>query len=166
MGIEYRPLSEAELSALWDRHVAENVGEGAWIGWRERFLTENRTGRAVSFGVLIDRETVGEGTLLLSPDAAAIRGRTALCDGVRVGNINALRIRPAYEGKGHISALLRTVEDYARARGLALLTIGVESGEVRTRAIYHHLGYTLPILTEVEGGCEVVYLGKPLAGEG
>ena len=160
--IEYRPLTDVELVRLWDSHVAENAGDLCWCRWRERFLSENRAGYAVSFGILIDGETVGEGTLLLSPAAAAVRGRERLCDGAHVANINALRIRPALEGQGHVSALLRCMEAYAVGRGCTRMTIGVEEDAARTRAIYHHLGYTIPIPRGDDDEEGVCYFAKLL----
>ena len=159
---EYRPLTDAELVALWDAHVAAHPGEAEWEAWRERFLRENRRGQALSFAVLSQGTPVGEGTLLLSPDCGAIRGRRALADGKTVANINALRIAPAYEGKGHISLLVRAVEAAARERGYTALTIGVAKNETRTRDIYHHFGYTALLFCEHEGEDEVLYFSKSL----
>lgn len=60
--------------------------------------------------VIHNGRPVGEGTLLFSPECSAIRGRTALADGCRTANINALRIRKKHKGKGYISALVRMME--------------------------------------------------------
>ena len=74
---------------------------------------------------------VGEGTLLLSPDCAAIGGRTELAGGAMVANVNALRFRRAYEGRGHISAFMRRMEAYAASSGYRRLTTSVEAQETR-----------------------------------
>ncbi len=50
--------------------------------------------------------------MLLSPTCSAIAGRKVLCDGKATANINALRIQKAYEGKGHISKLIRALRNH------------------------------------------------------
>ena len=165
MRYEYRRPTEAELKKLWDSHVAANPGDACWERWRTQFLSDNREGRAVTFAVMCDGEAVGEGTLLLSPLCRAVRGRTLLCDGACVANLNALRIGAAHEGQGHISALVREIEAYAVSCGIHRITIGVEEGEARTRAIYRHLGYTVPLFSECEGGETVLYYAKDLGDD-
>ena len=160
--VQYRKATEPDLEALWDRSIAENPGDGRYIRWKNQFLADNRSGAAATFAVVIDGEPVGEGTLLFSPDCRAIRGRTVLANGSTSANINALRIRPEHEGQGHISRLVRLMEDTAREMGYTALTIGVEEAEVRNRAIYAHWGYVNLVLSEVEDGAPVLYYEKRL----
>lgn len=122
----------------------------------------NRNGAGATFAVLHNGTPVGEGTLLFSPKADAVRGREWLADGVHTANINALRIRKTYEGQGHISALLKEMERYAAARGFVRLTIGVGKHESRTRAIYRHWGYTEFLAETDEDGEIVLYYAKTL----
>lgn len=123
-------------------------------------MTNNRSGKAVTFLVLCNEDAVGEGTLLLSPTCSAIAGRKVLCDGKATANINALRIQKAYEGKGHISKLIREMEQFALRNHITKLTIGVEAKETRTLAIYLHLGFTEFLFAEIEEGELVLYFGK------
>lgn len=110
--------------------------------------------------VIHNGRPVGEGTLLFSPECSAIRGRTALADGCRTTNINALRIRKKHEGKGYISALVRMIEQYAAKHGYTNLTIGVEARETRNPAIYLHWGYDELVTAEQEDGELVLYYAK------
>ena len=105
---------------------------------------------------------VGEGTLLFSPDCRAIRGRLELADGKTVTNINALRIREAYEGKGYISALVKYMEAYAAKQGYRRVTIGAEAVEARNLGIYLHWGYNQFVMSEGEGQELTLYYAKDL----
>lgn len=115
-----------------------------------------------TFAVIHNGRPVGEGTLLFSPECSAIRGRTALFDGCRTANINALRIRKKHEGKGYISALVRMMEQYAAEHGYTHLTIGVEACETRNLAIYLHWRYDELVTAEQEDGELVLYYAKSL----
>lgn len=159
---QYRAATMDDLHKNWARLIAENPGDPRWLRWRDEFITNNRSGAARSYVVLCDGLPVGEGTLLFSPQCSAIAGRTQLADGVRVANINALRIIQAHEGQGHISVLVRLMEAEARQQGFTRLTIGVEAGETRNQAIYRHWGYDRLVLTAAEDGETVYYLEKDI----
>lgn len=162
MTAEYRKATAADLEVLWDRSIAENPGDERYLRWKEQFLSDNRTGSAATFAVVIDGDPVGEGTLLFSPACRAIRGRLQLADGKTTANINALRIRKEYEDRGHISTLVKRMERYAADQGYTQLTIGVEASEARNRAIYAHWNYVNLILEETEDGETVLYYEKRL----
>lgn len=157
-----RQATMADLEQLWDENIAQNPGDARWVQWKREYIALNRDGRGATFAVVLDGVPVGEGTLLFSPDCSALAGRRQLADGDTVANVNALRIRPAYEGQGHISALMRCIERHAAAAGCRRLTIGVEAAESRNLAIYLYWGYTRFILSEVEDGALVLYYAKDL----
>ena len=163
MTYSYRVATPTDLERIWDKNVAANPHDPAWLRWRSDYIRYNRDGLAVTYVVLCDGDPVGEGTLLLSPDCGAISGRTPLCDGGRVANVNALRIEKSHEGQGHISALVRLMEREAARRGITTLTIGVEAAESRNLGIYLHWGYTNFVLSEVEDGALILYYAKELA---
>lgn len=158
----YKKANSDELERIWDRNIAENPGDDRYLRWKKQFMADNASGAAATFLVLHDDEPVGEGTLLLSPACRAIRGRTILCDGETVANINALRIQEEFEGQGHISAMMISLEAYAASIGIKRLTIGVEPAETRNLGIYLHWGYTAFLMAEEEDGCLVLYYGKDI----
>ena len=135
---EYRKATAEDLEIIWDYQIETNPGEEAWSRWKKQFIDDNISGAAATFVAVVDGIPVGEGTLLFSPDCRAIRGRLELADGKNVTNINALRIRKAYEGKGYISALVKVMEAYARDHGYTQITIGAEAVEARNLGIYLH----------------------------
>ena len=139
-----------------------NPEDERWRRWKEEYIGYNQSGAAQTFVVVCESEPVGEGTLLFSPDCRAISGRTTLADGTRTTNINALRIEKAYEGQGHISALVKLMEREAKKRGYSVLTIGVDASETRNLAIYLHFGYTRFVFAELEAGEFVLYYAKAL----
>ena len=159
---EYRKATAEDLEIIWDYQIAQNPGDPNWIRWKKQFIDDNNSGAAATFVAVVDGIPVGEGTLLFSPDCRAIRGRLALADGKTVTNINALRIREAYEGQGYISTLVKHMESYARAQGYSRVTIGVEAVEARNLGIYLHWGYDRFLLSEGEDMELTLYYGKDI----
>ena len=162
MDYEYKEATEELLEIIWAKNIEQNIGDERWIGWREEYLSYNASGKAKTFLVLFRGEPVGEGTLLFSEDCSAISGRKILADGKEVVNINALRIEKAHEAKGHISALVRLMEQCALQQGYKKLTIGVEAKETRNLAIYLHWGYDEFICSDTEDGELVLYYAKKI----
>jgi len=160
--VTYQKATLDQLTSLWDRHISENPDDLRYIRWKKQFIQDNLSGAAATFVISVDGECVGEGTLLLSPDCRAIRGRTCLCDGKTVANINALRIRKTYEGQGHISALMQVMEDYADSMGIRTLTIGVEAAETRNLGIYLHWGFDRLLFHEMEDSELILYYAKSI----
>jgi len=160
---DYRKATLEDLEQIWNKSILDNPRDTRYLRWKQQFIDDNLSGAAATFVICIDGDCVGEGTLLLSPGCRAIRGRTSLCDGETTANINALRIRKEFEGMGHISALMKTMEDYACARGITTLTIGVEAAETRNLGIYLHWGYDRFLMLEQEDGVPVLYYAKTLS---
>lgn len=160
--MEYRRAGEADLEILWNRNIAERPNDPRWLKWKVEYIGYNRQGRAVTFCAAEGGIPVGEATLLLSPDCEAVAGEPALCRVPDTANLNALRILKAYEGQGHMSALVKALEAFASARGITRLTIGVEARETRNLAIYLHWGFTEFLFCRTEDGEPVLYFGKTL----
>lgn len=160
--ISYRKATREDLETIWNKSIADNPGDERYLRWKNQFIRDNETGAAATFVVVIDGDPVGEGTLLFSPDCRAIRGRTQLADGMRCTNVNALRIRPEYEGLGHISKLMQAMMQYAKELGYGQITIGVEPCEARNLGIYLHWGFDQFLFSETEDDCLVLYYGKKL----
>lgn len=157
-----RRATREDLERIWEKDLRANGRQPQWLAWREEYLAGNARGDYRTYVVRCGEEPVGQGTLLLSPDTPAIRGRTALADGRTTANVNALRIEPAHEGRGHISRLVRLMEEEARGLGCARVTIGVEARESRNLGIYLHWGYSQLVHTEVEYGQLLLYYAKAL----
>lgn len=80
---QYRRTTEKELCRLWNRSILEHPFDRRYRAWKRVFLQLNRNGTGATFAVLRNGKPVGEGTLLFSPQADAVRGRKWLADGVR-----------------------------------------------------------------------------------
>lgn len=162
MQYEYRIATPDDLESLWNRSIAENPDEPAYLRWKGEFIGYNQKQQGITFAVIADGEPVGEGTLMISPECKPVRHHPELADGKTVGNINALRIRKEYEGQGHISKMVRLLEQHAREIGLQKLTIGVEASETRNLGIYLHWGYDKLLCWEAEEDTLVLYFEKTL----
>lgn len=163
MTYEYRKATSLDLEELWNKNIAKNPRDKRWKIWKKEYLSYNKRGLADTFTVICDGLPIGEGTLLYSPKCSAIMGRKILADNISTANINALRIEKEHEGKGHISKLIKLMEDTAVSKGYTYLTIGVKESKTRNRAIYAHLGYTELILAEIEKDESVLYYRKKLS---
>lgn len=159
---EYKEASMNDLNMIWEKNIENNVGDNRWIAWKTQTIDDNITGKCKTFVVLNGDDPIGEGTLLFSSECGAINGRTELADGVNVANINALRNEKIHKNKGHISKLVRLMEQYAKNAGYKVLTIGVEAGESRNLAIYLHWGYNTFVKYEIEDNALVLYYSKLL----
>jgi GNAT superfamily N-acetyltransferase len=157
-----RRADAESLKIIWQRSIDRNPGDERWVRWRDEYIAMNRDGRCATFIIFADSLPVGEGTLLIDPACPAVAGRPMLSDGKTTVNLNALRIEKRFEGQGHVSRMVKMMEDHARGLGFSTITIGVEEKEMRNRAIYDHWGYTTPVLTEVDEGEVVLYYSKPL----
>ena len=160
MTFTYRLATPQDLEIIWNKNIADNPEDDRWIHWKEEYIHYNKTGMAQTFVVLYDEEPVGECTLILSPECNAVRGRMELADGESIANINALRIFEEYERQGHISKLMKIVEEAAKEQGIQALTIGVEAKETRNLAIYLHWGYDVFVMSETEEDTLVLYYKK------
>lgn len=162
MSFSYQKATRDDLEHIWAKNIAESMGDGRWVAWKDEAIENNRSGKALTFIVACEGDPVGEGTLLFSPECSAINGRTQLCDNLSCANVNALRIEERFEGQGHISRLMREIERYAADSGYSYLSIGVEAREARNLAIYLHWGYTEFLLSETEDGALVLYYRKKI----
>lgn len=160
MDYEYIPATIELLNIIWEKNIKANSEDERWIKWRDEAIANNVSRKAKTFLVLFRGEPVGEGTLLFADDCSAISGRRMLADGKVTANINALRIEKEHEAKGHISGLIRLMEEYALNHGYKKLTIGVEAKESRNLAIYLHWKFNEFVHAETEDGSLVLYYAK------
>jgi len=142
---KYQEASMADLHRRWDINIANNTGDDNWITWKTEVIKKNESGEIKTFVVLYGEEPIGEGTLVFSTHSV---------------EINALRIEKQFEGKGHISKLVKVMEQYAKSKGYRTATIGVEPEETRNISIYLHWGYDTFVkseYSEIEEGLILVY---------
>ncbi len=114
----------------------------AGLAGKYEYIGYNQLGKAVTFCVVLNDHSVGEGTLILYSECKAVSERKELCDDNGTANINALRIQKEYECKGYMSRLVKEMERYAVCNGISKLTIGIKGKETRNPAIYLHWGFT------------------------
>lgn len=155
-----RQATLEDLEKIWDKDIKREAGDIRWINWKKKYIEYNKTGKATTFVVLDGEEPIGQITIIFSPVCSAVRNRLMLCDGKTRANMNAFRIDKRYEGKGHISKLVKIAEQYAKEKGITYLTIGCEAKESRNLAIYLHFGYTEFITSTIEDDELVLYYGK------
>ena len=158
----YRIHTAETLKQIWDKNIARHPGDMRWVNWRKEYTEHNTGGMALTFLVLKDEEPVGEGTLVFDQGCKCTAGNSLLADNSTTVYLNALRMEKQYEGQGHISRLVKMMEDYARQKGYIYITIGVDDSNERNKAIYTHWGYTETIYTEMEDGELVLYWRKKL----
>ncbi len=158
--IVYRQATIEDLEKIWNKDIERKNNDECWVRWKHQYIDYNKTGKAKTFVVLDNNDPIGQITILFSTECSAVKNRPMLCDGKSIANMNAFRIDKKYEGKGHISKLVKMAEQYAKEKGIKFLTIGCEAKESRNLAIYLHFGYTKFITSFVEDNELVLYYGK------
>lgn len=87
----YRKAKLEDLKKIWDKDIANNLGEDCWIRWKEQYIEYNKTGKATTFVVLDENEPIGQITVLFSSDCSAVKNRPMLCNGKQeVGSSNRI----------------------------------------------------------------------------
>jgi len=154
----YRKASLEDLERIWNYHIAENPDDPRYLRWKQDYISRNQRNEAATFVIADNDEPVGEVTLSYLQSGS----RKLLADGSGIGYVQALRIRKEYEGQGHSSRLMRTMEAYAAERGFSKLTIGVEAAQTRTLGMYLHWGYDQFVMSEIDDGELVLFYAKAL----
>jgi ribosomal protein S18 acetylase RimI-like enzyme len=76
-------------------------------------------------------------------------------------NVHDLAVLPGYRGRGVGRELLAAVERKARALGCCKLTLEVQEGNRRARALYESAGFAQAVYAEDAGGA--LFFSKPLS---
>jgi ribosomal protein S18 acetylase RimI-like enzyme len=127
-----RPLEERDLPALeWDgeflrfRRLFRQAFEDMQIG--SRYL------------LVMERMATGEivGQVFIQWNSSDVR----FADGRQRGYLYALRVKPAFRGRGLGTRLIRAAEDVLLGRGMESASIGVEKANPRARALYERRGF-------------------------
>jgi len=155
-----RKATSDDLEKIWNMNISDHIGDIRWVNWKKEYIGYNEKNMAHTFVTVIGGKPVGEVTLIFSPECKAVSGNLLLADGKNVANVNALRIRKEYEGKGYVSKMMAKAEGYAKSLGYSKLTIGVDAKETRNLAIYLHWNYNEFIFSEIDEGELVLYYQK------
>ncbi len=158
----YRKANLKDLNTIWDKDIKENKDDKRYIKWKESFINSNKNGDIVTFVVLNDGDPIGQCTIVLNVNNIKFKCKNFLCDGKEKAYLSTIRIEKQFEGQGHISKLVKTVEDFARKKGFYYLTIGVEAKESRNLAIYLHFDYTNFITSELDDDTLILFYQKSL----
>ena len=164
--VEYRMATIEDLISVWDKDIEKNPGDNRWKRWKKEYIDYNKNNELKTFVAVDNGEVIAQISVVLKTNVKAVRGKEALCDGRIIANMNAFRCDKEYEGKGHISKLVKMGEEYARKLGYTYMSIGSEARESRNLAIYLHFGYTNFIMSEIDDEEEnsplVLYCRKEL----
>lgn len=158
----YRRASLEDLDIIWNKDIQENPNDERYLKWKNNFIEKNKANTTITFVVVKENDPVGQGSLVLDANNINFQCKELLCNGKNLAYISALRIEKAFEGQGHISKLIKTIESFAKEIGIKVLTIGVEAKETRNLAIYLHFGYTNFITSIVEDDELILFFSKEL----
>jgi ribosomal protein S18 acetylase RimI-like enzyme len=129
-----RPMEERDLPDLeWNgtfvhfRRLFRQAFEDMRLGTRYLLVMEHRA----------SREIVGQVFIQWSSSDPRF------ADGRRRGYLYALRIKPAYRGRGLGTRMIRAAEEALRRRGMDTVSIGVEKDNPRARALYERNGFRI-----------------------
>jgi GNAT superfamily N-acetyltransferase len=151
-----------DLNYVWDKDINKHSYEKEkWIRWKDEFINNYKNGIIKTFVAEVNGDIIAQITVATSPLAISdVNVRDLLCD-QSMAYMMAFRCDKEYEGKGHISKLVKLGEQYAKENGFQYTTIGSEVKESRNLAIYLHFGYTEYIAHSFcENELEVFYKKK------
>lgn len=160
--ISYKKATIEDLEKLWEKDIQKNLNDKRFLKWRDEFIEANKMENIITFVVLNDDNPIGQATIVLNKNNIKFECKDLLCDGKEKANVSTLRIEKDFEGQGHISKLVKTIEDFAKNRGIKTLTIGVRAKEARNLAIYLHFGYMKFITSVVEDGELILFYKKEI----
>lgn len=162
----YRLATLEDLNNVWDKDIDNNQDDSRYIRWKKEYIDYNLNDEAKTFVAVNGNEVIAQITLILKTNVKAVINKEKLCDGKSICNMNAFRCDKEYEGKGHISKLVKLAEKYAKDIGYTYITIGSEARETRNLSIYFHFGYNEFLMSEIDDSEEdsplVLYYGKSL----
>ena len=162
----YRLATLEDLNNVWDKDINNNQDDPRYIRWKKEYIDYNLNDEAKTFVAVNDNEVIAQITLILKTNVKAVINKDKLCDGKSICNMNAFRCDKEYEGKGHISKLVKLAEKYAKDIGYTYITIGSEARETRNLSIYFHFRYNEFLMSELDDSEEdaplVLYYGKSL----
>ena len=158
----YRKATIKDLNTIWDKDIKENKDDERYIKWKKSFIDSNKNGDIVTFVVLNDNGPIGQCTIVLNANNINFKCKDLLCDSKEKAYLSTIRIEKQFEQQGHISKLVKTVENFAKKKGFSYLTIGVEAKETRNLAIYLHFNYTHFITSELDDNTLILFYQKSL----
>lgn len=130
--------SREEMIRRWDDEIALHADQRNWITWKDEAIRGFLEGRSIPWYGFLDGEIICEATAVPDP---AESGTVELC---------AFRTVIAFRGQGYFSKLMALMLKELKRRGFTQAVVGVEPGETRNRAIYHHWGFDELIRTGTE----------------
>ena len=158
----YRKATLKDLNIIWDKDIKANRDDERYIIWKKSFINSNKKGDIVTFVVLKDNDPIGQCSIVLNKNNIKFKCKDLLCNSKNKAYLSTIRIEKQFEGQGHISKLVKTVENSAKKKGFSNLTIGVEAKESRNLAIYLHFGYTKFLTSETEDDTLILFYQKSL----
>lgn len=159
----YRLASIEDLEKIWDKDIQENLNDKRYLKWKDEFIEANKAENIITFVVLYNDEPVGQASIVLNKNNISAKCRDFLCDGKEKAYVSTLRIEKRFESQGHISNLMKMIEDFAKSKNIKSLTIGAEAKESRNLAIYLHFGYMKFVSSEVDNGRLILFYEKEIS---
>ena len=106
----YRLATLEDLNNVWDKDIHNNQNDSRYIRWKKEYIDYNLNDEAKTFVAVSGNEVIAQITLILKTNVKAVINKEKLCDGKSICNMNAFRCDKEYEGKGHISKLVKLAE--------------------------------------------------------
>ncbi len=158
----YRRATQKDLEKIWEKDIQENLGDSRYLRWKDEFINANKLGDIITFVVLKNDEPIGQASIVLNKNNIKFECRDLLCDEKEKAYISTLRIEKQFEGQGHISRLMKIIEEFAKNKDIKFLTIGAEAVESRNLAIYLHLGFDKFVTSLVDSGDLILFYQKEI----
>ena len=137
-----------EMERKWEYEIGRHTsGKENWIIWREAALQNRRDGKTIPYYGILDGNIICEATAVIHP--GAVEHSQGLIDD-HTAYLEAFRTNEPFRGQGYFSELFAFMLNDLRHRGYRRATVGVESEDMKNKAIYTHYGFTEYVKTETE----------------
>ena len=160
------------LAARLDAEIisadSRQVYRGMDIGTGKDLADYQVEGKTIPYYGILDGEIICEATAVIDPEPA--RRSRGLVD-EQTAYLEAFRTNEPFMGQGYFSRLFAFMLEDLRRRGYRRVTLGVETNDMKNKAIYTHYGFTGYLTTEQERypdgtTVEVEYYAKTLFTDG
>lgn len=128
-----------DIIKKYDYEIAKAVDDkDNWITWKEKAIERFNKGLAITYMGLLNDEIICECSAAIDP--SIVENSDGLVDN-KTAYLFAFRTNEEYQGKGYFSTLFNFMITDLISRRYEKVTLGVEPGEVKNKAIYFKYGF-------------------------
>lgn len=129
-----------EMNIKWDYEIDNaDFDKENWIIWKKENIERFKKGFIIPYYGSLDGKIICECTAAINPNI--VQNPEFLVDD-KTAYLTAFRTIPEEQNKGYFSKLFKFMIEDLKTKGYEKVTLGVEPGEEKNKAIYNKYGFT------------------------